>query len=251
MSTKESKRSARDKLAEERRRQAAADKRKRTITNSVIAVVVVAAIVAIFVLVQNERQAPDVGNNVALPALVTEQGGGMTFGDGPVTVDLWEDFQCPHCKDFEAVNGAMLGDKVDAGEITMVVHPVSFMDQNLQNDSSVLAANAFGCTAASGEEAGLAFHSKVFAEQPPEALQTPAWSNDDLIGWGTESGVDDPGWESCVNDGTYSDWVTQVEASMVDAGVSTTPTIIIDGKTFNGDPQSLDEVTAAIDAAGK
>ncbi len=60
MSSKESKRSARDKLAEERRRQAAADKRKRTISNTVIAVVVIAAIVAIFVVVQNQRQQADV-----------------------------------------------------------------------------------------------------------------------------------------------------------------------------------------------
>jgi len=148
MSSKDSKRSAREQLAEERKAQAAADKRKQTITNAIIVVVVVAVVVGIFVAVQASRTSgPD---TAALPATVTEQGGGMPFGTGPVTVDIWEDFQCPACKQFEATNAETLKQQAQANEITLVIHPLSFLDEKLGNDSSLLAANAFGCSAASG-----------------------------------------------------------------------------------------------------
>ena len=61
------------------------------------------------------------------------------IGDGPVDVTLWEDFQCPNCKDFEAENGAMLDHLVTDGDITLTIHPLSFLDSSLGNDSSVQA----------------------------------------------------------------------------------------------------------------
>ena len=42
-------------------------------------------------------------------------------------------------------------DKVDSGDVTMTIHPLSFLDQNLGNSSSKLAANAFGCAADVGQ----------------------------------------------------------------------------------------------------
>lgn len=254
MTTKQNKRAAREKLAEERKRQADSARKRQIITNIAVGVVVVVAIVGIlwYAVAQKNKTDTTLNQNAALPALVDENGAGMTFGDGPVTVDLWEDFQCPHCRDFEAANGKMLSQKVKSGEITMVVHPVSFLDDSLGNDSSALAANAFGCSAASGQEAALAYHSKVFAEQPQEeSVGAPAWSNDDLISWGKAVGVDDADWSDCVASGTYSDWVSQVAASQVDAGISSTPTIMINGETFKGNWLDVNEVTSAIESAGK
>lgn len=254
MTTKQNKRAAREKLAEERKRQADAARKRQIITNIAVGVVVVVAIVGIlwYAVAQKNKTDTTLNQDAAKPALVHDNGGGMTFGDGPVTVDLWEDFQCPHCKEFEATNGKMLTEKVNSGEITMVVHPLSFLDDNLGNESSALAANAFGCSAASGEEAAMAYHSKIFTEQPPEeSMGAPAWSNDDLISWGKDVGVDDGDWSNCVADNTYGGWVDQVAASQVDAGVSSTPTITINGETFKGNWLDVNEVTSAIESAGK
>jgi protein-disulfide isomerase len=244
VTSKESKRAARDRLADERKRQATADRRKRTVTNVVIAVSVIVAVVAVFVVVQNNRTSSTV-TDAALPDLVSEQGGGMVFGDGPVQVDLWEDFQCPSCKAFEAANGAMLTQKVDSGDITLVIHPLSFLDDRLSNTSSLLAANAFGCSAASGQDLALAFHATVYENQPEENPGTQAWSEADLAGWGNDVGVSGDEWDNCVTGDTYSDWVGQVAAGQVDAGVTSTPTIFVDGERF--DPAG--DLAAAIDAA--
>ncbi len=240
------KRGARDRLAAERAEQAKADKRKRQRSNIAIAVVV--AVVAGFIVVYAFLAANDDGpTDAALPALVQEQGGGVVFGDGPVDVALWEDFQCPGCKGFEQANGATLQERVDAGEVTMTIHPLSFLDQNLGNTSSVAAANAFGCAADAGQQQALDFHLTVYANQPQETPGQPAWSTEDLIGWGNDVGIDGQEWESCVTDLTYSDWVEQVANSQAGAGITSTPTVFLDGEKFELDG----DLNAAIDDAVK
>jgi len=226
--SKESKRSAREALAEERARQSAADKRKQRIINTVIVVVVAAVVVGIFVAVQNSRTKGPA--TATLPATVTENGGPVTFGDGPVTVTIWEDFQCPACKQFESVNSDYLEQAALAGDITLAIQPLSFIDQNLGNTSSVLAANAFACSMPSGDKAALDFHQKIYANQPKENPGNEAWDNATLIGWANDSGVTGSDFESCVNDGTYNDWVQQVAAAGTTAGITGTPTVLVDGK---------------------
>ena len=248
MTSKQSKRAARDELATGRRREAAAAQRRRKVTNVVIATAVVVVVLVIFVLVQNNRTSSNV-TDAALPDLVAEQGGGMVFGDGPVTVDLWEDFQCPVCKDFEAANSELLTQQVDDAAITLVIHPLSFLDQNLSNTSSALAASAFGCSAAAGQPAAMGFHTLVYTNQPPENPGTEAWSTADLIGWGNDVGVSGTEWESCVTDSGYADWVDQVAKSQIDAGVHGTPTVFIDDQPFNIRGDLAAAISAATDAA--
>lgn len=238
------KRAARDRLATERAQQAKADRRKRQSSNIIIVVVVVlvAALIIGYAWYASRDEGP---TDAALPALVTEPGGGVVFGDGPVDVDLWEDFQCPGCKSFEEANGDLLKQRVDDGDVTMTVHPLSFLDQNLGNSSSVAAANAFGCAADVGEPEALDFHLTVYANQPPENPGQEAWSTDDLIGWGNDVGIEGDDWETCVTDQTYAGWVEQVATSQGSEGITSTPTVFIDGEEFT----IGDDLGAAIDDA--
>jgi protein-disulfide isomerase len=245
-SGKQGKRGARDRLAAERAQQAKADRRKRQTSNIVIAVAV--GVIAVLIIGYAWWAANDTGpSDAALPALVQEQGGGVVFGDGPVDVALWEDFQCPGCKAFEEANGASLEKRVDAGEITLTIHPLSFLDQNLGNTSSVAAANAFGCAADVGSQQALDFHLTVYANQPKEAPGQPAWSTDDLIGWGNEVGIDGSDWSTCVTDQTYAGWVEQVAASQSGAGITSTPTVFLNDEKF----ELTGDLNAAIDEALK
>jgi protein-disulfide isomerase len=256
--SKDSKRSAREALAEQRRKDAESDRRRQRLLNVGIAVVVVAVVVGIFVAVQASRsKAP---TDAALPAGVAGPGEGAAIGTGPVTVDLWEDFQCPACKSFEAANAEVLQQRVDDGDITLVFHPLSFLDgpTAVNNTSSIRAASAFGCAMDAGPDLALAFHNKLFEMQPPETPGQEAWSDDDLIGYGNDVGITGPTWESCVNDGTYEGWAEQVAASQVDAGINSTPTIFVDDEPAwqQGDSQAAapffqsgDALNEAIDAA--
>jgi protein-disulfide isomerase len=225
------KRAARDRLATERAQQAKADRRKRQTSNTIIVVVVVlvAALIIGYAWYASRDEGP---TDAALPALVEEPGGGVVFGDGPVEVALWEDFQCPGCKLFEEANGEMLKQRIADGDITMTVHPLSFLDQKLGNDSSVPAASAFGCAADVGEQEALDFHLTVYENQPAETPGQDAWSTDDLIGWGNDVGIEGEDWETCVTDQTYADWVEQVATSQGSEGITTTPTVFINDEEF-------------------
>lgn len=257
MTAKDSKRSAREQLAEQRQREASADKRRQRTLNIVLAVVVVAVVVGIFVAVQASRNSGPA--DAALPDTVTEAGGGAVFGDGPVTVDLWVDFQCPACKGFEAVNSESLAKRADDGDITLVVHPLSFLDRNLSNNSSKPAAAAFGCAVDEGK--GLEFAAKLYEVQPEENPGTDAWTIDDLVGYGNDVGITGSTWESCVTDQTYAGWVEQVAASQADAGVTSTPTVLVDGTPAwtSSDPPAVtdpfftspDALNALIDQAAQ
>jgi len=226
MSSKESRRSAREKLAEERRRQVEAERRRSRIINIAIAVVVILAVTTIFVLVQKSRNSGPA--TATLPKTVTQDGGGVTVGQdsAPVTVDMWLDFQCPNCKQFETVNAPQMAAMTDSGQIRVVYHPLSFLDQHWQNTASALAANAFGCSA----DYGLAqkYQSTVFANQPP--VEGTGYTSDQLIQWGKDIGITDSNWPSCVQDQPYANWVKQVESSMTSQGVTGTPTLFINGQ---------------------
>ncbi len=243
------KRAARDKLAAERAKQrpGRSGLGGRGGSGVLIAVIVIIVVVGIigYAWWASNNEGPD---DAALPTLVQEAGGGVVLGDGAVDVALWEDFQCPGCKAFEDSNGEMLRERVESGDITMTVHPLSFLDGTLDNDSSVSAANAFGCATDAGEQQALDFHLTVYANQPTETAGQPAWSADQLIGWGNDVGIEGGEWESCVNDLTYEGWVTQVQTTMAGAGITQTPTVFLDGEKFDVAAGDLD---AAIDEALK
>jgi protein-disulfide isomerase len=231
-------------LAEQRQQQARADRRRRQTNIGLMVVVALVAvgIVAYAALQSNSSSGP---SSAALPAAVHEQSGGAVFGDGPVNVDMWIDFQCPICKQYEATYGQMLQQKVQSGDVTLTVHPLSFLDDNLHNGSSTLAANAFACATDEGSAKAMDFALAVYKAQPPEQDGQDAWTTDDLISIGNDVGIQGSQWESCVQDGTYNDWVKQVEASQQDKGVTGTPTVFVDGKQL----QPADDLQAAIESA--
>ena len=78
-------------------------------------------------------------SKVSIPASVSATNGyGVVLNkDAKVQVDLWEDFQCPHCKEFEMVSGNYVNDLVRAGKIKIVYHPMTFI-----GPESILAAAA-------------------------------------------------------------------------------------------------------------
>jgi protein-disulfide isomerase len=239
------KREARERLAQKRAEQQRAERRRKTsgVAIGVVVVVVVLGIIGYAWWASND-EGPD---NAALPALVQESGGGVVVGDGPVDVTVWEDFQCPFCKQFEQSNGDMLRKRVDNGDITLTIHPLSFLDESLANDSSSMAANAFGCVADAGEKQALDYHLTLYANQPEENRGHDAWTSEQLIGWGNDVGVEGSDFEDCVNNMTYSGWVSQVQSSMANNGITSTPTVFVDGQEFD----VSGDLSATIDQALK
>ncbi len=249
--SKQAREVARERARAMREEQARHERRRERIVRIGVVVAVLAVVVGIGVAVQSQRTKVD--PTADRPAGVSSASGGVPFGkaSAPVKVDLWEDFQCPACKAFEGVNSAALEKEVDSGRVGLTIHPLTFIDNNLRNNSSAPAANAFGCAVTYGDQGkALALHRLLYQKQPKENPGADAWSTDDLIGYAKQVGVTGSDFESCVRDGRYDAWVKAVGAASANAGVSSTPTVFINGtKVADSELTKMFQGTAALQQA--
>ena len=133
----------------------------------IAAVLIVAVVVAILIGKPDESGGASGGSTPV--GVIGGKGGGIfvnaaTAKSNAPTLDVYEDFQCPRCGALEKRVGAEVGALAQAGEIKLVVHTLSFLDDNLRNDSSARSANAAACAADAGKF--LEYHGAVFAAQP-------------------------------------------------------------------------------------
>ena len=174
--------------------------------------------------------------------------GDGTGGDVPRVV-AYEDFLCPVCGEFEAESGSWLADQAAAGQIELEYRPIAILDQSSSTDYSTRAANAAACVAdQAGPEAFQAMHDELFAQQPAEG--GPGLPDDTLVELAVQAGADKDAVSSCVDDGTFEDWVAQVTDRASDDGVTGTPTVQVDGAQVTpGGVPTLDDMKEAVEAA--
>ncbi len=224
-------------------------RRERRLRAVVVAVVLLGVVAAGVWLALRDRSASEAAAREPVPAGATGVGGGIAVGpaDAPV-LDLWEDFQCPACAELERTTGPTIARLVDAGQLRVVYHPLSFLDDGLGNDASARATAAAGCAA----DAGVfrQYHDAVFAAQPAE--EGEGYSDAQLLEAGRTAGLGGAaydGFAACVDAGRYEGWVRQVADSQGDAGVDRTPTVRLDGRTLEGDELTPEGLAAAVRAA--
>ncbi|CAM8630503.1 DsbG Protein-disulfide isomerase [Candidatus Planktophila versatilis] len=160
-----------------------------------------------------------------IPASVSaERGYGVVFNGeltGVPVIDVYEDFQCPVCAQFEGAQGQYLESLIADKKATVVFHTLSFI-----GTESILAANAAACSA--DEDKFLALHKMLYQTQPKE--NSGAWTNEALVAAGGSVGIKSKAYKDCVTNGTYADWVTNVQAAAAKQDVNSTPTVFINGK---------------------
>ncbi|WP_131765809.1 DsbA family protein [Candidatus Protofrankia californiensis] len=229
----------REKAAAARAAEAArAQRRQRVIVGSVVvAVLAVAAVIGFAVQSSRTGSTP-----VVLPVTATGTDNGIVVGkaDAPVTVDFYEDFQCPICEELETSLGPSVQQLIDDGRIKAVYHMMSFL-----GPESVRAANAAAAAAQEGKFKE--YHAILYTNQPPE--RTSGYRNNTLTEFGTRVGLTSPAFTDAVNNGTYNGYVAKVEDDASKRGVTGTPTVFVNGRRLA--PQSLTPqgFTAAVNNA--
>jgi protein-disulfide isomerase len=111
------------------------------------------------------------------PAHATANGDGVVVGNGARTVEVYLDFMCPHCRDFEDSAGTTLNQMVAGGRIRLVYHPVAFLDRLPTTQYSTRSAAASGCASDAGRYPD--FVKVMFANQPAEG--GAGLSDDEII----------------------------------------------------------------------
>ncbi len=160
-----------------------------------------------------------------IPASVSaDRGYGIVFNGeltGVPVIDVYEDFQCPVCAQFEAAQGDYLEALIADKKATVVYHTLSFL-----GPESIAAANAAACSADEGKF--LDYHKMLYLTQPKE--NSGAWTNASLAAAGQSVGISSQKFTNCVTKGEYADWVQNVAVEGAKANVNSTPTVFINGK---------------------
>jgi protein-disulfide isomerase len=168
--------------------------------------------------------ATDLSAPERVPAGTREDGDGIVIGQGRATVDLFIDFLCPFCRQFEEASGAVLETMAAAGMSSLVYHPLGFLDRLSSTRYSSRAASASGCAA--DRRKFVDYKNALFANQPEEG--GPGLSDEELAQLGLALGLD-PGFGRCVGDGRYLEWAAYVTTRAIERGVGGTPSVFVDG----------------------
>lgn len=235
---------ARDRIAQQRAAQAAALRRRQQRRLAVIVGAVILVAVIVVIAVQTRRGAVD--EAAAVPANATEAAAfEVGSAAAPVVIDVYEDFLCPVCRDFEDTAGDTLGSLVDDGSIRLRYRPIAILDGLSTDDYSTRAANAAAVVAdAAGVDAFVEFHDLLYANQPAEG--GAGLTDEQLIDFAAQAGATGADVEQGIQDETFADWVTLVTDRSSQDGVAGTPTVLVDGEVLQDrSPQGILDAVAA------
>lgn len=171
----------------------------------------------------------DTTDDVSAPAAGSEFG--LTIGpsDAPHEVIIYEDFLCPFCGEFERASSEDLEALAADGKVKVEYRPFNLLS-NI-GDYSERSAGAFSIVLdASGADVAKRFHDLLFENQPSESGPFP--SHDELVDLAVEAGAEEDDVRSAIEGGEGADWVTRATEAAFDAGVTGTPTVLLDGEVF-------------------
>lgn len=251
-------RSARERLAADRKKQAARAKQRRLLAIVLGSVVAVAVIVVGTVLIvdhQKKNGKAEVHQGAVAP-LARQPDGSVLMAQAGVTkpeLEIFEDFQCPICRQFEQTSGKTVLELAQQGKVKVVYRPFHLFGQQKDpvKTNSLRSAEAALCVPA---DKWISYHDALFKFQPTEGEK--GFSPDDLVKWGKDVGVTDPNFEKCVRDGQKKSIVdSMTKYALQDRGVDGTPTVFLNGKKLDQsqfmNPGALRATIDAAKAAGK
>ncbi len=168
---------------------------------------------------------------------------GYTLGqaDAPVTIDLYEDFQCPACRNWGAsVFPSLVANELATGKAKLVFHDYPFI-----GPESYMAAQAG--QAAARQDRFWDMWSTIYANQGAE--NSGALARERLLRMARAQGLD---MDRFVADMDSSSTSSAIEASAADAqriGIQSTPSLVVDGRILVG--ASYADVAAAVAGAAR
>ncbi|WP_026425063.1 DsbA family protein [Actinokineospora inagensis] len=214
----------------------------------VLVVVIIAAAVIAGVIYSNSKKnstesAAIAVQQVSLSVPATRDGAVVTVGKdtAKATIDVYEDFLCPICGEFEKTYGPQIEQHLADGTLRVRYHMVNLLnDRSDPAGYSTDSANAALLAADAGKF--YQFHKSLFADQPEEGAR--GWSKDQLTALGNSLGITTPAFAAGIQSGTYNQQITdaynqarsnpslQVDIGNGQTGFGT-PTIAANNKTID------------------
>jgi hypothetical protein len=163
------------------------------------------------------------------PSSHTPEGGVLIGNDAARRrLVVFEDLQCPYCREFEEASGDLLRREVAAGAVAIEYRIRSFL-----GPESVRAANALAAAAEAGHFDQL--RRELFAHQPAE--NSGGFTTEDLLDAGRRCGLTGHDYATAVRDGRFEQWVLDHESAFREQDPTGTPAATLDGEPL--DSQTL------------
>lgn len=217
--------------------------RRRKIVGIVSGVLVIAIIAAVVIWAVNRDKGSEeaTGPQVKPPsatgsahAYVVNKGKAKK---GAPVLKVYEDFQCPVCKQVEDIFGKKFEALAASGDIELQWQTLTFLDDNMPGESSQRAAVAAACADTVGKIAP--YHDVVFAHQPEEGT---GYTDDQLRGAFAKdagiTGADLTKFQKCYDTKATKDFATNAAEEGLKEGMKLekkfgTPFMTVDGKPWN------------------
>ena len=173
---------------------------------------------------------------------------GTTIGsaDAPVTLEVWEDFQCPVCARHSlSVEPIIVERYVKPGTLRIVHHDLAFLGRGTPDESEVAAS---GAVCANKQGKYWDYTHWIYANQDGE--NAGGFRPERVKAIAEAAGVDVTDWDACVADPAVLAEVRASTEQGVGLGVNSTPTMFINGTLV--DPPGLrspDQLGALIEEA--
>jgi protein-disulfide isomerase len=232
------------KRQERREKMQRQQQRQRLIT---LGLITLGAALVVFAVVW--RQIRPVGEIITVTPAALPNAEGLSLGDANavVTIEVFEDFQCPACQRFtENTEPLIIQNLVAAGKARYVFHNYPFLDDASVSKESDQAANAAMC--ANEQDRFWEMHSILYANLGAENMG--GFSDRRLQAMAETIGLDMDTFNSCFNANKYE---AEIQADLElgeEMGVSGTPTVFVNGRRVGqaNTVPSYQEIVDAVNA---
>jgi protein-disulfide isomerase len=198
----------------------------------VVGLVVVAALIFLSGGLGDSKTTAVSEPDAAAPAAELRQGRTLVAPDAidPVVIDAYEDPQCPACGLFsKRIEPLLIADYVATGKVSYTYHDFVFL-----GEESLDAAVAMR-VAEDMDGKFWDYHNILFHNQSGE--NEGAFSRDRLADMAELIGLDRDQFLQGLDDPSYRDAISASTAQGSELGISSTPTIFVDGEAIVGVPQ--------------
>ncbi len=143
---------------------------------------------------------------------------------------IYQDYQCPICKEYHTVFGPKLREAAAAGKIQLEYRTMNFLDSNLQNDASTRSAVAAACS--DNVNAYAEYYDALYDNQP--ATEGDGYSDETLrVTIPAQLGMTGDklaGFQKCYDTRATLQFINGTNDAAGRAGISATPTYMYNGK---------------------
>ena len=223
---------------EEQRRQEA---RRRNLMVGGVVIGILVIVVAGFLLSRSLDDTTDVHAATAS----SRSDYGVTIGpdDAADKVVIYEDFLCPFCGELEKRTRDDLTQLASDGKVQVEYRPFDLLGGGDASSYSVRSAGAFSVVLdKAGSDVAKKFHDLLYENQPSETASSFP-SSADLADLAVQAGAKESDVRDAIEGDEGTAWVTKATSEASSAGVSSTPTILVNGKVFQ-DGRTVDDLAS-------